>query len=59
MLLAKNMTADRRFDLNNGSVDVGEEIDVEVLSVDRARGRVMLRDLPKVDPEPVELAPAA
>ncbi|GGM76864.1 hypothetical protein ACFFX1_35780 [Dactylosporangium sucinum] len=63
MLLARDMTADLRVDLNNGHVDLDEELDVEVLSVDHARNRVLLRELPDTDPagrsEPAELAEAA
>lgn len=59
MLLAKDMTADLRLDLNHGHIDVDEEIDVEVLTVDPARGRVLLRDLSEDGAEPGEVATAA
>jgi len=49
MLLQKNMSEDLRADLTNGHVDVDEEIYVEVISVDHARDKVLLRELP--DPE--------
>jgi hypothetical protein len=59
MLLAKNMTADLRSDLNHGHIDMDEEIDVEVLTVDPAHGKVLLRDLPEAGPDPVEVLKAA
>ncbi len=49
MLLRKDMSEDLRADLENGHVEVDEEIYVEVASVDRDRDRVLLRELP--DPE--------
>jgi small subunit ribosomal protein S1 len=59
MLLARDMTNDLRLDLNNGHVDVGEELDVEVLSVDPTRNRVLLRSLPDIDAGAAEAAAAA
>jgi predicted RNA-binding protein with RPS1 domain len=49
MLLVKDMSPDLRADLNDGHVEIGEEIYVEVLSVDRARARTLLRELPEDD----------
>ncbi|UVS78602.1 hypothetical protein [Actinokineospora sp. UTMC 2448] len=49
MLLVKDMSEDLRTDLNNGQVDLGEEIFVEVYQVDRSTGKTLLRELP--DPE--------
>ncbi|WP_028804786.1 S1 RNA-binding domain-containing protein [Streptomyces sp. 142MFCol3.1] len=46
MLLAKHMSTDLRADLNDGQVEIGEEIYVEVLSVDTARARTLLREIP-------------
>jgi small subunit ribosomal protein S1 len=57
MLLAQNMSEDLRSDLNDGQVDMGEEIYVEVASVDTARNRVLLRELP--DPQAGQPAAAA
>jgi small subunit ribosomal protein S1 len=49
MLLARDMTEDLREDLDNGQVDVGEEIYVEVTRINEADDKVFLRELP--DPE--------
>ncbi len=58
LLLAQHMSEDLRADLNNGHIDPDEELYVEILSIDTARGKVLLRELP--DPEEAaELAPAA
>jgi small subunit ribosomal protein S1 len=46
ILHCTKMTEDLREDLKNGQVDVGEEIPVEVITVDAAHGRVSLKDLP-------------
>lgn len=59
MLLARDMTEDLRLDLNDGHLDVGEEIDVEVVSVDQARNRVLVREVPDSAAEPVEVPAAA
>ncbi|MGV9364245.1 hypothetical protein [Amycolatopsis sp. NPDC003731] len=55
LLLAKDMTADLRADLNNGHVETGEEIYVEVRQVDTVRNRTLLGELP----EPEDPAQAA
>lgn len=47
MLLVKDMSEDLRHDLNNGHVELGEEITVEVLSVDTRSGKTLLRELPE------------
>lgn len=49
MLRRNDMSEDLRADLENGHVEVDEEIYVEVASVDRARDRVLLRELPDPD----------
>ena len=46
MLHSSAMTPELREDLAAGEVEVGELLDVEVISVDPARGRLGLRDLP-------------
>jgi small subunit ribosomal protein S1 len=47
MLLAQHMSEDLRSDLNDGQVEMGEEILVEVTSVDETRNKVLLRELPE------------
>ncbi|MFX0576256.1 hypothetical protein [Nocardia nepalensis] len=49
MLLAKDMTDDLRHDLNNGHVEVGEVITVEVTMVDARAGKTLLREVPEED----------
>jgi len=49
MLLLQNMSEDLRADLGHGQIDLGEEIYVEVVSVDHASNKVLLRELP--DPQ--------
>lgn len=46
MLHCSKMTSDLRHDLNNGHVDLDEEISVEVVQVDPFRRRVSVKDLP-------------
>jgi S1 RNA binding domain len=46
MLLTQHMSDDLRADLSNGQVEMGEVIYVEVTSVDAARNKVLLRELP-------------
>jgi len=59
MLLRKDMSEDLRADLENGHVDVDEEIYVEVVKVEQgAKGRVLLRELPDPDGK-AEAPPAA
>lgn len=58
MLLAKHMSDDLRADLDNGQVELGEEIHVEVGSVDANNNRVLLRELPE-PPAEVAVADAA
>jgi len=45
MLHCTKMTSDLRHDLNNGHVDLDEEISVEVVQVDPIRRRVYVKDL--------------
>ena len=59
MLHAKYMEADLRADLNDGDVGIGDEIDVEVVSVDHAVNRVLLRDLGDVTPSGEEVGVTA
>ncbi|MGH3981682.1 MAG: hypothetical protein ACREX8_15115 [Gammaproteobacteria bacterium] len=47
MLLVKDMTEDLHHDLNNGHVELGAEIKVEVFSVDTGAGKTLLRELPE------------
>jgi small subunit ribosomal protein S1 len=58
MLLRRDMSEDLRADLDNGHVEHGEEIYVEVIRVDEARDRVHLRELPDPDETVTEAAPA-
>jgi transcriptional accessory protein Tex/SPT6 len=46
MLHSTVMTPELRDDLADGQVEVGEVLDVEVVSVDPVRGRLHVRDLP-------------
>jgi S1 RNA binding domain len=55
LLLAQQMSEELRADLNNRQVEIGEEIYVEVTSVDTSRNKVLLRELP----DPQEAEPAA
>lgn len=63
MLHAKHMEADLRADLNDNQIANGDEIDVEVVSVDPTTNRVLLRDLgeeaSEEAAEPAGSAPAA
>jgi small subunit ribosomal protein S1 len=52
LLLARDMTEDLRADLDNGQVDVGEEIYVEVTQVNEDKDRVLLRELPEPEDAP-------
>jgi predicted RNA-binding protein with RPS1 domain len=49
LLHAQHMSEDLRADLSNGHIDPDEELYVEILSIDTARDKVVLRELP--DPE--------
>ncbi|NRQ31859.1 S1 RNA-binding domain-containing protein [Nonomuraea sp. NN258] len=49
LLIAKHMSQELRDDLSEGQVELGEEIYVEVIHVDPAQDKVLLRELP--DPE--------
>jgi S1 RNA binding domain len=49
LLPAQHMSEDLRADLNDGQVDLDEELYVEVLSIDMNKNSVLLRELP--DPE--------
>jgi hypothetical protein len=49
LLRARDMSEELREDLNNGQVDLDEEIYVEVIRIDEADDKVFLRELP--DPE--------
>ena len=51
MLLAKEMSDDLCADLNNGHIELDEEVFVEVISVDKATGKVLLRELPEPEEE--------
>ncbi|GAA4785788.1 hypothetical protein GCM10023200_19700 [Actinomycetospora chlora] len=46
MLHCRYMTPELRADLNAGEVERGEIVDVEIVSVDDARDRVVVRDVP-------------
>jgi small subunit ribosomal protein S1 len=50
MLHSKVMTPELRDDLADGQVQEGELLDVEVISVDAAHGRLYVRDLPEDGP---------
>lgn len=45
LLLAKNMTEDLRKDFDHGELEPEEYVQVEVIQVDPARNRILLRDL--------------
>jgi small subunit ribosomal protein S1 len=47
LLLAQHMTEDLRTDMNNEQVEVGEEVYVEVISVDPEKNKVLVRELPE------------
>lgn len=49
MLHCSAMTDDLRADLNDGHVEIGEIVAVEVVSMDTARDRIFVRDLPDED----------
>ena len=49
LLLAQHMSEDLRADLDDGQVDLDEELYVEVLSIDTNKNSVLLREL--TDPE--------
>lgn len=51
MMLARDMSGDLRHDLNHGGLELDEELYVEVLRVDPARRRTLLRELPDPDEE--------
>lgn len=51
MLHSTVMTPELRDDLTEGQVEKGELLDVEVVSVDIARGRLHVRDLPEDRPD--------
>jgi small subunit ribosomal protein S1 len=63
MLHSKVMTPELRDDLTDGQVEEGELLDVEVVSVDLARGRLCVRDLPddgtSAPPDPSDDVPAS
>jgi hypothetical protein len=46
LLLAREMSEELRQDLNNGQVDLDEEIYVEVIRIDEADDKVLLREVP-------------
>jgi small subunit ribosomal protein S1 len=52
MLHSKDMTDDLRADLNNGHVDVGEEIYVTVARVDETNDKIFLQELPEPEDKP-------
>jgi small subunit ribosomal protein S1 len=58
LMLARDMSEELREDLNNGQVEQGEEIYVEVIRVDESRDKVYLRELPDPDDQPDSNAPA-
>jgi small subunit ribosomal protein S1 len=61
MLHSTVMTPELRDDLADGQVEEGELLDVEVVSVDRVRGRLYVRDLPEDGtgaPDPSDGTPA-
>ncbi|MFC5261234.1 S1 RNA-binding domain-containing protein [Kribbella qitaiheensis] len=51
MLHSSAMTQELRDDLADGEVEPGELLDVEVVTVDQARGRLSVRDLPETGVE--------
>jgi hypothetical protein len=51
MLHCTAMTADLRADLNDGLIEIGEEMTVEVIRLDTHKGKVFVKDRPDLDPE--------